>query len=306
MASNSAKPKERFGIRTERWFHDHWAAVVNYAGTLALALAGVAGFLVDDQPSEASEAFIPWWPWSAAATTVVLLLIGAALVGAGLVGGIIAAKNTAELQRDLDTASSDLRTHASAIETVLRAIMVRVCTDLGLYRDDTRASIYALDGDEFVLLARVSKNPTLKVGGRPSYPADQGIIGLAWKHGKYSITGLAEDRAEWEREAVAEYGIPPEVAANLRMQCRSIVGIRVDGVEPELHPLAIVIFESEAPRGVNAKTVDQVLATPVWETLAAAVKNMQSEVSAIARVRRDLRAPTLRTGDTSARPVVSR
>lgn len=293
MASNIAKPPERFGIRFERWFHDHWAAVANYAGTISLALAGVAGFLIDEQPSEASEAFIPWWPWSAAATTVVLLISGAALVGAGLVGGIIAAKNTSDLQDDFDAVSRDLRTHASAVETVLRAIMVRVCTDLGLYRDDTRASIYALDGDEFVLLARVSKNPTLKVGGRPSYPADQGIIGLAWKHGQYSITGLAENRAEWEREAVAEHGIPPEVAAKLRMQCRSIVGIRVDGVEPELHPLAIVIFESEAPRGVNGKTIDQVLGTPAWETLAAAVKNMQGEINGVAGVRRDLRAPSL-------------
>lgn len=293
MAAQEPVRKERIGVRVEGWFHDHWPAVTNYAGTLALALAGVAGFLVADQPSKSSTAFIPWWPWSAATTTVVLLIVGAVLVGAGLVGSIAAAKATNRLQNDLDSASHNLRVHATGIEAILRAILVRVCSDLSLYRDDTRASIYALDGAEFVLLARVSKSPTLKVGGRPTYPSDQGIIGLAWRHGRYSITGLEEERDAWEREAASAYGIPPEVAATLRMQCRRIVGIRVDGAQPELHPLAIVIFESEASRGVNGKTIDQILAARAWETLAAAVKNMQGEIEGVARVRGVLRTPSL-------------
>lgn len=267
---------------------------------MALAASGVVGVVFPEPresglPSTVRPAPSPTgsegepvgtdWPLSGVATwTGALLLVGAIFVLIGFIGSRARRTTTHTLSGRANRAEADLAEHAAGVESMLRAILVGLLHELNIYRDDTRASIYARDGDSFIRLARVSKNPVLKAGGRPSYPADQGVIGLAWREGKASLTKLPEERADWE-EKMAEYGIPAEEARGLRMHCKSIVALRVDGPAPEFDPLAIVVYESEAKRGVHGTTIDNTRGLDGWKTLTAAIANMRDSIDAVTRVK---------------------
>ncbi|MDT0182475.1 hypothetical protein Q9S36_20060 [Microbacterium sp. ARD31] len=299
---SATKAVDRFGVRAERWFNEFWPDVANYLGTIALAAAGVVGVIFPEPPDSEQatastaaptpspstgevEAAAISWPFSAVATwTVALLVSGAILVLIGYLGSRRRRTTAHKLSGRAETAEADLDEHAAGLESVLRAMLVGLLHELNIYRDDTRASIYARDGESFVRLARVSKNPVLKAGGRPSYPADQGVIGLAWREGKASLTNLPEDRADWEAKMV-EYGLSAEDAQGLRMHCKSIVALRVDGPGPEFDSLAIVVYESEAKRGVHGTTIDHTRELDGWKILTAAIANMRDSIDAVARVK---------------------
>lgn len=80
------------------------------------------------------------------------------------------------------------------LEATLKSLLRNLLSDTNLLTPDCRISAYYVTEAGFLLVARVSHNPTLQIAGRKIYPFDSGVIGQAWKKGerhKHVPSGLA-------------------------------------------------------------------------------------------------------------------
>lgn len=98
--------------------------------------------------------------------------------------------------------------------------------DLG---EDARLTFYAIQRDfegvpkAFEKMGRYSKSPKLMSSrGRPFYPLNMGVLGLAYKEGTCFVADVLKKSpdGEWETGQM-ELGLPPAVASQLTMKSRS-------------------------------------------------------------------------------------
>lgn len=212
-----------------------------------------------------------------------LFVGGIALAAIGAIRQVSMKPTYSSLKTERDIARSKSNDRAGALEGVLRAVLNDLSAGLGLSTPACRVSIYCHANGEFVLLSRYSENPEHKKRGRPSYPESEGIIGKTWTQKRAVVVDLPSDRADWNQRAVAD-GISPETALGLRMQSRSIVGARIDArLAAESLPLGVVIIESTAPRGVNARILDRLLEDRSWAILQNAMANARSHLPEVAQ-----------------------
>lgn len=61
--------------------------------------------------------------------------------------------------------------------------------------DTERISVYRHEGSSFSMIGRYSENPEYTEPGRSIYPADQGVIGLAWTKGE-AVADLPDFESE--------------------------------------------------------------------------------------------------------------
>jgi hypothetical protein len=179
------------------------------------------------------------WTWPAAWW----LVIAAAFAIVWVVGRLTFLRPTyADLARRAAQATREAEEKRSAIQRSLEAIIRRIA--LHVFKDaiDSRISAYSVEGDEFVLLARHSSDPTLERRGRPSYPMRQGAIGAAWSKKSSLFNSAAESRADWESEIARTEGFTVEEARALTMHARSICAVRLDN-GPE--KVGVIVLESE-------------------------------------------------------------
>lgn len=267
--SNAAE--DHWGLRLEGWAKRTWPTLCDYAGTVLLAFAGLTALI-----------WAKDYGW-AVATAWATFGAGAVLTGLGRWGGHRAragAEQSLQIMNDLKTAADS---RAEAIEAVLKAMIAEVCRELGTWNEHTRVSLYAFAEDSFVILARTSHNPDLRMQGRRSYPMKEGTIGRTWQDGKSLVPRLPSDRADWNLK-MGEYGIPLDVAASIKMQCLSILGIRVDkmGTHPA-EPVAVLVIESLRPQGVTSAHMDKVPTLAAWKTLEMAATNASAALPEVER-----------------------
>ena len=112
--------------------------------------------------------------------------------------------------------------------------------------DDERISIYHHQKDHFSLLCRYSTNPKFIKKGRPTYPDNQGFIGIGYQKGFLHINNLPNPDNQLDRyteEVSRQCEIKDDVLRNLSMKSRSYSVYAIE------HPikknrLAVVVFES--------------------------------------------------------------
>ncbi|OCI32808.1 hypothetical protein OERS_04000 [Oerskovia enterophila] len=142
----------------------------------------------------------------------------------------------------------------------LRALLEDMSVDMS----KARVSIYRHHGGRFILVARVSQSQSLKGVGRSEYPDSEGVIGRTWDRGSTCATGLPEARPDWDDFCVREYGMDPTAVRRLKMQSRSLLGMRIESATANQAPVGLLMIESLAPRGVNGANLDGLTSLPSW------------------------------------------
>lgn len=145
----------------------------------------------------------------------------------------------------------------STLGAVLDRSVEELARDREVWNAHTRVSLYRHGSEtkSFIRLARVSSNPQLCNGGRQFYPDTEGLIADVWTHGVASSRDLKENRDDWNQELVDKMGYDLSTASILTMQSRSMVGVRLDFAHK---PVGVVIIESNNPRGVSARIIDDI------------------------------------------------
>lgn len=123
-------------------------------------------------------------------------------------------------------------------------------------RTKFRATVYCHDSQRkvFVPLARSSDNPQLQRPGRSEYPDNEGFIAKAWATPWSRRQDLPADDDAWVESVVSQDRMSIEVASNLTMRSRSLIGVRISGLHGlEAGPdrTGIIIAESLNPRGLK-------------------------------------------------------
>lgn len=115
---------------------------------------------------------------------------------------------------------------------------------------ECRASFYVWDdkgcaGNEFVYLARESRDPVLKRKGRDRFPGTQGVISEAWHDNNGMASYFASKNVKTDADVVDDmvkrYGFSQSAAAGLTMKSRVILGHVIAGRQGKL---GIVVMES--------------------------------------------------------------
>lgn len=172
-----------------------------------------------------------------------------------------------QMNQAKEAAADEVRQHRDALQGALDELLVQLATYVCDDTVDTRVSVYSVEGDEFLLLARYSKNPNHERRGRSSYPLNQGAIGVAWAR-QWVIQNSSEETREGWEESLLEQGFSSEEARHLSMHSRSIYAHRLDRGSAKA---GVVVFEAEDENRFTAKTVSKVERSFLRETLAAVV-----------------------------------
>lgn len=247
------------------WDKSPW--IVNAcAGVLAL-LVGAASAL----PQMFKDPFLTI-VWAA------LILIAIVLLVMGPLFSARRAARTLDLEeqiQDLERAATD-RQEALAVKTRdLRAVIREAGSELlaqcELSCEDTRLSVYQWHSANrvFVLVGRVSTNPTLTLPGRPEYPDGMGLIAQAWERGRAFHREWATDPTRWVASQVQKFGVPSATAEQMKMRSRSFLGVRVDdgGI-----PVGVLMLESTDLNRVTAAHEDTIQSHPAFVRLQALLR----------------------------------
>lgn len=179
-------------------------------------------------------------------------LAGICLGLAGLSGQIVQRPTYTQLVEQRDRFREHAGRRSELLEEALATLMGRLSIELGVNRAHSRMSLYCHRDASFILLARTSDRQQWRAKGRPSYPDNQGVIGIAWDTGRATQFGLPEKASERVTELV-KGGFAREEAKALKMPSRSLVGIRL--TEGQEH-VGVLVIESTMPRGVGTATLD--------------------------------------------------
>jgi len=208
-----------------------------------------------------------------------------------LMGVVVGSKKVSEYRR-LESQSSqsvnrvEVRSHGlvSILESALCALMEELSP---IDFSKSRISLYRHKDDKFFMLVRVSKSQELEKVGREYYPDSEGIIGVTWDKGWGSVTGLPEDRQEWNDECVRDWNMGQDNVVSLNMQSRSLAGVRLDEESMGRHPIGVLIIESLNPRGVSSKINDMLEESASYPSLrlilVQAIKCLDEEDVAVFR-----------------------
>lgn len=223
-------------VSVAKFLQNYLSVFANAVGGLLLAFGGLSGLN-------------PWedgWVQFALSFPGVVFMIGAALILLGAYAGIRRTRTVGPLLKKLEKyeAMSErlVGTHYDLCSTTL----ARISRDTFGYGDTERISVYRhRGGNAFQIMGRHSEDITFKRKGRLIYPADQGVLGHAWRH-RVATTELPDPHKqseEYYRVLEDEWNISRRVAEGFTMKSRSLVACaRYDlkGIDP----VAVVVVES--------------------------------------------------------------
>ena len=184
--------------------------------------------------------------------------------------GVIAIGKTQlvkKLENDISAKGSkivDLENNISEVmasRTELFNSYLRLISENLSFTHAERISVYKVHNNEFVLIARSSKNPLFEKPGRKSYPISEGFIGKAWAEGEYFNCALPEcsgrNRTPYHTYVNNISSIPREVVNRLNMASRSYCIVRVNGFDSQ--PTAVIAIESINPNAFQRDAVINII-----------------------------------------------
>ncbi|WP_179425174.1 hypothetical protein [Spelaeicoccus albus] len=147
-------------------------------------------------------------------------------------------ENNAASQRN--AAEAIQNSLAAALEAPLKATL----EELGVWSEQSRVSAYRHDAkmSAFVMISRISADPSLAKAGRGTYPDDIGLISAAWTLGQCDDDCNRTDSDAWAKYQARNADLPYGTGIGVMMKARSIRGIRVNDGD-DMHPLGVLIFE---------------------------------------------------------------
>jgi len=222
--------------RLGKWLQDYFPGIANSIGGLLMAYGGLSGL----NPWKGGFLqFALSWPGS-------IFLVGALLIVVGTYAGIKRARTVAPLEKKLERFETILERMVGLHYDLCSTTLARISRETFSYGDAERITVYRHRGQNaFQVMGRHSENPIFKSLGRPIYPADQGVLGHAWRH-RVATAELPDPDKEpdqYFRVLKDEWGIDRDVAENFTMKSRSLVACAL--FEPKnIDPVAVIVVES--------------------------------------------------------------
>ncbi|EMY35998.1 hypothetical protein D477_001379 [Arthrobacter crystallopoietes BAB-32] len=242
------------GSVARRRAHAFLDFLLNHWHQLALALAGLIGFLTaflnDDSPD--------WWTpamfWS-------YLVLG---ISGGL-GGLLRKPTYAEQAATITRLENDLGEQTALFRGMLDSLMTGLLYELDLYNTQTRISGYIRSGDSYVLLARISKNSAYEKPGRPTYPIGQGLLDDVWNKGTCQRAFPAR-YDYYLTHMINKFGYDKKTVEAFTMKARSMGGVRAYD-DTTRTPVAAIVIEHEDRTTINDALMTRIEDAAAWRTL---------------------------------------
>lgn len=127
------------------------------------------------------------------------------------------------------------------------------------FTSSERISVYKVYDDKFLLLGRVSKNPTLEKASRNNYPLNEGFICKGWEEGEFFIDNLPDPSSKLQYYTACNgiCAIPKDIINGIKMQSRSFYIKRLAGFDAK--PKAIIVIESKLKEAFKKEEIDDKL-----------------------------------------------
>ncbi|QEN15932.1 hypothetical protein ACRDU6_27460 [Mycolicibacterium sp. ELW1] len=251
------KLPERFRLRVDEYLPDALTAVS--AGVFSVASIG------------------PAYDWSG---KVIVALVIAGVLCAG--GAIIynrrrhrptLLKLTSEnksLKGEVAQCKQQIDDRATNLVNVVNILLRDLANDIGIYKGDTRLSVYRHSEGEFYLVGRVSPNETYAAVGRISYPDTQGFIGQVWRAADDKTTvSFPAGRQDWIDTQVKSFGFSQAEADALIMHT---VVMTATKLRRDLHgdAFGVLCIECDRKRStIQAGTINAVKESLHFQTLTS-------------------------------------
>lgn len=169
------------------------------------------------------------------------------------------------LKEDLEHVRRVNEQRGEAVEQTLQTLLQILATHCGADQQSDRVSAYYFYENEFVMIARYSRNPEFSVAGRIKYAIDSGVIGEAWRLVEgIQVRTFPPTRKAWLRRMGAS-GLASWEAENLTMQSVMIAAMRI---ESGGRSVGMLVFESIEENSVGFSTLDRAKGSLMFQAIA--------------------------------------
>ncbi|RWC10330.1 MAG: hypothetical protein EOS52_25235 [Mesorhizobium sp.] len=142
-----------------------------------------------------------------------------------------------------------------------------------------RVSVYRYADEAFTMVGRFAIRPELNKPGRSVYPANQGVIGTAWRSGdgKCVVTDLPDPETDLQAyltRCEADWQLPNDVVQEMTMKPRSVAAFALMNSQ-KTGRNAIVVLESTASGRFGAATLERRIRGGLGKEIALLLEVLQ-------------------------------
>ncbi len=196
----------------------------------------------------------PVWWW--------LVIVVATLLS---ISGLVVSLSLRPTRHELLTRVEQAHHRQEELREVVRTLIRRILGLTPVASSTARITVYYHLDRTFTRVARFAEDDAMERHGRPTYPDDQGIIGLTWSSSrKKVVTGLPEDVDEWIEECVNTYRMEEDVCRRIEMRSRSFLGLRLEHANEKI---GVLVIESTRPRGLTSRTEKELADDPTVQQM---------------------------------------
>lgn len=233
VLSTSHAEKDGCLVRADKFLRSNWHRIMAETGTVLVAIGRL------------SQLRYGW------AFTV----LGLALATSGHLFEWIRLPYVTDLQRKVDSVEDALDQTKQDMQQLLTSELRRLIDGTSAMAEAERVSIYrhSMHADSFSLAGRYSRNPEYCKEGRDEYPLGADIISNAWMNGE-AVSDTLPDPARRRKaylKTLSKQGIDEATADALTMKSRRLYAKAVGDGDRLRSRLAVVVFESTTPRGLD-------------------------------------------------------
>ena len=252
-------------IKIARFWDDYNDKALTMTGALAFALAGILPGIKGSG-----------WAWLWSETYGRIFIFATFFTICGAIANLRydkKVKNCYQLYEKVQTLEDQLAEAKGGYFYLLEHQIQILFTQIDLGNND-RISVYSHEEQAFIMLGRYSPNPEYKKPGRGIYPDDQGCIGEAWRQGKSIISNIPNPGTKGYYREMLRWNITENIANSLQMKSQCYVGYAIHN--NHRNRIAVIVFESIDPSGLDDKKINSKLIGGGEEMIALFLEKMHS------------------------------
>lgn len=157
---------------------------------------------------------------------------------------------------------------AHALESALRILLIRLSKHCALEGHSDRFSVYYFHDEQFFMVSRYAKHPSLEARGRESYPASEGAIGAAWNsESGQALVSMPPSKEAWKK-AARKQGISDAAIVSMSMKSLGLAGHRLEAGE---RSVGVIVAESTLSGRIKPLHLDQLAGSHIVAAIAELV-----------------------------------
>lgn len=214
------------------------------------------------------------WRWVFAVCAVGFLI-------AGTIGSFRSGSLLSEMQRETEHTKVLIEGYRDSAENLLKFLVrelleeIELTTAKGVPKPEVRCSVYCPTADRgyFLLMIRKAGNPEWERYRSKRYKAGMGVIDKCWQLGSSIVRAEKFSGQKWVNCMVEDYGLPYEVASEIRMQSQRMVLVRLEGSDGI--PVGVLVVESIDKRMLALKKEDEILKSAAYPLICQVVQALK-------------------------------